>query len=74
MDCLVVIRCPRTGREVPTGVVTDIHDFASLPKGKTELRCPACGATHVWSREDALLAHSLDGLDDWLPERTSDED
>jgi hypothetical protein len=62
MKFLVVITCPDTGREVPTGLVTDITTFANLPKDKTQLSCPACGQVHDWTRRDAFLAHSLEGL------------
>ena len=63
MNFLVAIVCPETGWEVPTGTVTDITNFASLPAGEAELRCPACGRSHLWSRKDALLAHTLTALD-----------
>jgi hypothetical protein len=67
MDFFVVIRCPRTGEEVPTGVVADITNLDRLPTGPTELKCVACGETHKWYRGDALLTHSLSGLDNWRP-------
>jgi hypothetical protein len=65
MDFLVIIRCPRTGEEVPTGRVADITKLDRLPPGPFELTCAACGETHEWSRSDALLAHTLSGLDNW---------
>ena len=71
MDFLVAIRCPRTGQEVPTGIVTDISNFATLPKGETPLRCPACGHTHMWSRKDMFLAHSMSGLEGYRPRQTN---
>lgn len=63
MNFFVVICCPLTGKEVPTGLVTDITSFANFPNGKTALQCPDCGRMHEWAREDALLAHSLESLD-----------
>jgi hypothetical protein len=63
MNFFVVICCPLTGREVPTGLVTDISRFANFPDGKTTLKCPDCGRTHEWAREDVTLAHSLESLD-----------
>jgi len=63
MNFLVIIRCPATGREVPTGLVTDLSRLDNLPRDGTELRCASCGRTHVWSRKDALLAHSTVALD-----------
>jgi hypothetical protein len=63
MNFLVAIVCPETGWEVPTGTVTDITNFASLPDGEAEFQCRACGRSHLWSRKDAFLAHTLTALD-----------
>jgi hypothetical protein len=62
MHCMVVIVCPKTGQEVPTGVVTDIESFADLPKGKSEFQCAVCGDVHEWSATDAMLAQSSASL------------
>ena len=67
MEFFIVIRCPRTGDEVPTGLVADISQLHSLPSGPTELNCVACGEAHKWYRGDTFLAHSLSGLDNWRP-------
>jgi hypothetical protein len=67
VEFFVVVACPITGREVPTGIVTDITSFANLPKGDAQFSCPACGQSHKWTRSDARLAHSLASLDDTLP-------
>jgi hypothetical protein len=56
MNCMVVIRCPETGEEVPTGLIVDIRTFEGLPSGKTTLHCSACGTEHEWSIADAMLA------------------
>jgi hypothetical protein len=63
MQFLVIIRCPRTGDEVPTGRVTDVEKLDNIPNQPVQLACPACSETHSWSRVDAFLAHSLAGLD-----------
>ena len=62
MECLVVIICPSTRHEVPTGIVTNILTFAEIPKGTSRFQCPACGKTHAWAAADAMLAHTNDGL------------
>ena len=62
MKCLVVIVCPKTGQEVPTGVVTDIESFADLPRGKSQFQCAVCGDIHEWSATDAMLAQSSASL------------
>ena len=63
MQLLVIIRCPRTGDEVPTGRVTDLEKLDNIPDQPVQLACPACSETHPWSRADVFLAHSLAGLD-----------
>ena len=59
MRVLVVIRCPKTGHEVPTGTIIEIEHLHTLP-----LLCPACGEKHHWSVKDALLAHASSGGED----------
>jgi hypothetical protein len=56
---MVMIRCPKTGAEVPTGLETDASSFASLPEVETEVSCRSCGAVHTWTRRDAWLAAKL---------------
>jgi len=65
---LVMIRCPRTGRAVPTGIETDARSFAALPDKPVKSRCPVCGSVHVWWTREAWLA--ADGEGD-LPPITS---
>jgi hypothetical protein len=59
---MVVIICPKTGQEVPTGIVTDIQTFVGLPKGETQLDCSVCGDVHTWRARDATLALSSAAL------------
>ena len=51
----IVIRCPRTGMEVPVRIETDEESFARMPARKSKMTCPACGAVHVWSKNWARL-------------------
>ena len=73
MRVLIVIRCPKTGLEVPTGTVTTLDQLHTLPKEKMPLRCPACGEEHHWSANDALLAYSGEGLDKPLAKREGED-
>jgi predicted RNA-binding Zn-ribbon protein involved in translation (DUF1610 family) len=56
MSAMVVIRCPETDAEVSVGIQMDLHTFELLPTDNVELKCPACGNRHVWSRKDAYLS------------------
>ena len=61
MSSMVVVRCPATDEEVPTGLVMDLMSFSHLALTKAELSCPSCGATHMWSKDDAWLSISKVG-------------
>ena len=52
----VMIRCPRTDRAVSTEIETEPSVFSRLPDIAGRMRCPACGAEHVWTTRDAWLA------------------
>ena len=52
----VMIKCPNTGKAVPTGINMDQASFDSSDMRDNALGgCPACGGTHVWNKEDAFL-------------------
>jgi hypothetical protein len=52
----VVIKCSKTGAEVPTGIEMEqpIFDIAVL-SGARLRRCPSCGGTHTWDKKDARI-------------------
>lgn len=56
MSAMVVIRCPETDAEVPVGIQMDLHTFELLPSENVDLKCPACGNRHTWSKKDAYLS------------------
>ena len=47
---VVLIRCPRTGASVSTGLEMDRRTWSALPIVASRMHCPACGAEHVWSK------------------------
>jgi hypothetical protein len=51
----VMVRCPKTGRELSTGVEMDDDTFAGLPDIRSQINCPACGLSHDWSVREAWL-------------------
>jgi hypothetical protein len=55
---MVMISCPNTGRDVPTGIETDPSSFESF-RAAAPIRCPVCGRDHAWSKRNAWLAGSL---------------
>jgi hypothetical protein len=55
MVAMVVIKCPETDREIPTGIFTDLLRVHRLV-GDAVLRCPHCEQEHRWSMRDAYLS------------------
>jgi endogenous inhibitor of DNA gyrase (YacG/DUF329 family) len=43
------IVCPKSGKDVSTGIETDAVSFAALPGWTLTLTCPACGKIHPWA-------------------------
>ena len=52
---MVSIVCPNTGKIVPTGILMSEAEFARSTLDSNDLRCPACGRIHSWSKADAQL-------------------
>ena len=53
---MIITRCPRTWREIATGIDTDPYSFKSLPDIPANVKCPACGNQHKWRKSEAWLA------------------
>ena len=53
---MLTIKCPRTGKDVSTGIDTDSDSYEKIPDTLTYTRCPHCGLEHAWWHNDAWLA------------------
>jgi CO dehydrogenase/acetyl-CoA synthase delta subunit len=53
----IMIRCPHTEAAVSTGIDMDWTAFNRLRDVRSEIICPSCGGTHVWTARDAWLTH-----------------
>jgi hypothetical protein len=51
-----MIKCPETGYEIPTGLVTDRETFRSAPVFFARVLCPACGNQHEWFAQQAWVS------------------
>jgi len=72
----VVITCPNTGRDVPTGFAMTEPVFAVATLYNVKLRCPQCGLSHYWSVRDARLVESpatAGASVNWRPRATSSQ-
>jgi hypothetical protein len=54
MGSMIMIRCPVSDMEVPTGTRAKLVELDNLT-GVFDLICPACGSSHVWSKNNAWL-------------------
>ncbi len=50
-----MIRCPLTGRAIPTGLTADAKTWKDRHIGLNRVSCPAYKQIHVWSKKDAHL-------------------
>jgi endogenous inhibitor of DNA gyrase (YacG/DUF329 family) len=51
-----MIKCPITGKAVPTGFGADQQSFESSSYSQNTFGpCPACGKMHTWDKKDAWL-------------------
>jgi hypothetical protein len=55
MEHLVFV-CPTTGREVDSGVESEIGTLLRIRHETIRAHCPACGERHEWAVRDAFLA------------------
>ena len=51
----LMIRCPKTGDAIFTGLTADKERFAVMPVFFGRALCAACGATHEWFARDAWV-------------------
>ena len=53
----IIISCPTTGAEVPTGHRTQDFDLAAVVEPRS-FRCAVCHEVHTWRGEDAWVEHA----------------
>ena len=53
---LLMIRCPDTGSEIPTGIVCDWLTLSILPNDPARVLCPICRREHTWRVSEAWFA------------------
>ena len=51
----IMIKCPKTGKLVLTGISMDKKSFETAKLEDNTVRCPACRGYHTWSKKDAVL-------------------
>jgi hypothetical protein len=51
----LMVRCPHTGTDFPSGIETDRLSFELTPAFNGKIHCPLCGIDHQWSKIDAWV-------------------
>jgi hypothetical protein len=52
----VLIKCPRTGKNISTGIrLTTADDFSTLSDVRRLTQCPHCKLVHGWTPSEAFL-------------------
>jgi hypothetical protein len=62
---MIMVKCPRTGRAIPTGITIDRESFERSPVFFKRTRCPICTADHAWFAREAWV----DEPGGWAPHR-----
>jgi len=61
---VITILCPRTGKQVSTGIEIDRDQFARMRETRFTMSCWLCGGEHVWSKRWATFVEDVpeDGI------------
>jgi len=52
---MVMVKCPQTGRAIPTGIQTDRESFRRSLVFFARTRCPICHTDHAWFAPEAWV-------------------
>ena len=52
---MVMIKCPQSGRAIPTGIKIERERFRASPVFFSRTRCPICRADHAWFAREAWV-------------------
>ena len=56
----IMIRCPETGREIPTGYEAERANFEAMAVFFGRSHCPFCLTEHEWFAQEAWVRESTD--------------
>jgi hypothetical protein len=54
----VMVRCPETGQDIPTGIVADRESFKATPVFFARVHCPICRTQHEWFAQEAWVCET----------------
>ncbi|MDA9427001.1 hypothetical protein XH97_33530 [Bradyrhizobium sp. CCBAU 53380] len=56
---MVMVKCPQTGRVIPTGIMSDRETFLRSVVFYGNTHCPDCRANHHWFAREAWVEESV---------------
>jgi hypothetical protein len=56
---VITILCPRTGKQVSTGIEIGRDQFARMRETRFTMSCWLCGGEHVWSKRWATFLEDV---------------
>jgi hypothetical protein len=56
---IVMVKCPRTGRNISTGIVADRDSFNATPVFFARVFCSVCRSEHEWFAKDAFVCDAV---------------
>jgi DNA-directed RNA polymerase subunit RPC12/RpoP len=62
---VLLIKCPKTGFDLSTGIQIDSATLARTPQVPSQTRCPHCGSEHFWMPREAILVDAISHRD-WV--------
>jgi len=72
----VMVRCPQTGRDIPTGLTSDRKSFEAMPVFFARVHCPICRTEHEWFAKEAWVCDAAPATQgfplSFLPAATGD--
>ncbi len=67
----LLFECPKTERQVTTGIEIDMATLRNVQPVTVRLLCPYCYSTHEWKLTDGLIGQSrvtkAPALEAWSP-------
>jgi hypothetical protein len=67
----LLFQCPKTERQVTTGIEIDMATLRNIQPVTVRLLCPHCYRTHEWKLTDGLIGESrvakVPTLEAWSP-------
>ena len=55
----LVFTCPNTGRDIVSGINTDLESLSHVQQLPVSLFCPTCGKVHRLAARDGRLSNTL---------------